>query len=180
MTSLLHGIVEWGTGFAAMKQYVKRRDLAGKTGTTNKAADTWFIGFNLTIPRALGGVRRKKRPLGGREEGARAALPIWGYFMKENTGEQARTGLSCSSGNHLQGYCSPLQGAITRVRAENGARTGLHAFCGKDSRSVTNRPSADPHSISGHCLAGGFVRSGPRTSTCICTRESYGRAKSVS
>jgi penicillin-binding protein 1A len=82
MTSLLHGGVEWGTG-SRMKQYVKRKDLAGKTGTTNKAADTWFIGFNPEYTAGAWVGFDEKRPLGGREEGARAALPIWGYFMKE-------------------------------------------------------------------------------------------------
>ena len=33
-----------GTGWRAQK--LKRRDLSGKTGTTNKAVDTWFTGFN--------------------------------------------------------------------------------------------------------------------------------------
>jgi membrane peptidoglycan carboxypeptidase len=66
-----------------MKQYVKRKDLAGKTGTTNRAADTWFIGFNPDYTAGAWVGFDEQRPLGGREEGARAALPIWGYFMNE-------------------------------------------------------------------------------------------------
>ena len=42
MTSILEGVVKIGTG-------KKLRDLglnlAGKTGSTNKNTDTWFIGF---------------------------------------------------------------------------------------------------------------------------------------
>ena len=45
MTSILQGGVKVGTG-ARMVKYVQRRDLAGKTGTTNNAEDTWFIGFS--------------------------------------------------------------------------------------------------------------------------------------
>ncbi|HMK33511.1 MAG TPA: PBP1A family penicillin-binding protein [Desulfomonilaceae bacterium] len=81
MTSLLQGGVRQGTG-ARMTQYLKRKDLAGKTGTTNKAADTWFIGFNPDYTAGVWVGFDEKRPLGDREEGARAALPIWGYFMK--------------------------------------------------------------------------------------------------
>jgi penicillin-binding protein 1A len=81
MTSLLHGIVTSGTG-ARIKQYTNRKDLAGKTGTTNNAADTWFIGFNPDYTSGAWVGFDEKRPLGGREEGSRAALPIWAYFMK--------------------------------------------------------------------------------------------------
>jgi len=82
MTSLLQGGVRQGTG-ARMVQYVKRRDLAGKTGTTNNAEDTWFIGFSPDFTAGVWVGFDEKRPLGSREEGARAALPVWGYFMGE-------------------------------------------------------------------------------------------------
>jgi penicillin-binding protein 1A len=82
MTSLLQGGVRQGTG-ARVANYVKRKDLAGKTGTTNRAADTWFIGFNPEFTTGVWVGYDEKRPLGGREEGSRAALPIWGYYMKE-------------------------------------------------------------------------------------------------
>jgi len=82
MTDLLLGGVRHGTG-ARMSQYLKRKDLAGKTGTTNKAADAWFIGFNPDYTAGVWVGFDEKRPLGSREEGGRAALPIWGYFMKD-------------------------------------------------------------------------------------------------
>jgi membrane carboxypeptidase/penicillin-binding protein len=81
MTSLLQGGVREGTG-SRMSQYLKRRDLAGKTGTTNNSEDTWFIGFNPDFTTGVWVGFDEKRPVGRREEGSRAALPIWGYFMK--------------------------------------------------------------------------------------------------
>ena len=81
MTSLLQGVVRHGTA-SRLSQYIKRNDLAGKTGTTNKAADAWFIGFNPDVTTGVWVGFDEKRPLGRREEGARAALPVWGYFMK--------------------------------------------------------------------------------------------------
>ena len=87
MTSLLQGGVRQGTG-ARMVQYVKRRDLAGKTGTTNNAEDTWFIGFSPEFTAGVWVGFDEKRPLGSREEGAQAALPVWGYFMRDVLGNR--------------------------------------------------------------------------------------------
>lgn len=82
MTTLLQGVVRHGTG-AGMRRYLSRGDLAGKTGTTNRAADTWFVGFSPDLTAGVWVGFDEKRPLGRKEGGGRAALPIWGYFMKE-------------------------------------------------------------------------------------------------
>jgi penicillin-binding protein 1A len=82
MTSLLQGGVRSGTG-ARLSQYTNRKDLAGKTGTTNRAEDTWFIGFNPEYTAGVWVGYDEKRPLGSHEAGGRAALPIWAYFMRE-------------------------------------------------------------------------------------------------
>lgn len=82
MSSLLQGGVRQGTG-ARISQYLKRRDIAGKTGTTNNAEDTWFIGFNPDYTTGVWVGFDEKRPLGRREEGSRAAMPVWGYFMRD-------------------------------------------------------------------------------------------------
>ncbi len=87
MTSLLHGGVTHGTG-ARLSNYLKRKDLAGKTGTTNNAEDAWFIGFSPDFTAGAWVGFDDKRPLGRREEGARAALPIWGYFMQDILGNR--------------------------------------------------------------------------------------------
>jgi penicillin-binding protein 1A len=80
MASLLQGVVENGTGWRA-KQI--GRPLAGKTGTTNKYIDAWFLGFT---PRMAAGVwigMDDNTSLGAVETGSRAASPIWVRFMKE-------------------------------------------------------------------------------------------------
>ncbi|HTY25445.1 MAG TPA: PBP1A family penicillin-binding protein [Desulfomonilaceae bacterium] len=82
MTQLLQGGVVEGTG-ASLGKYLKRKDLAGKTGTTNNSEDAWFIGFNPDYTTGVWVGFDEKRPLGHREEGSRAALPIWGYFMRD-------------------------------------------------------------------------------------------------
>ncbi len=82
MTSLLQGVVRRGTG-ARLQRILNRRDLAGKTGTTNNAEDTWFVGFSPGFTTGVWVGFDEKRPLGRREGGGRSALPIWGYFMKD-------------------------------------------------------------------------------------------------
>ncbi|MFC1836166.1 penicillin-binding transpeptidase domain-containing protein, partial [Thermodesulfobacteriota bacterium] len=80
MTSLLQGVVRSGTG-ARLGKYTKRRDLCGKTGTTDNSDDAWFIGYNPNYTTGVWVGFDDNRTLGREETGARAALPVWGYFM---------------------------------------------------------------------------------------------------
>jgi len=79
MTNLLRGVVRRGTAGAASSL---DWPLAGKTGTMDEYTDAWFIGFdpNMTVGVWVG--YDEKKPLGGNETGAVAALPIWMDFMK--------------------------------------------------------------------------------------------------
>ena len=79
MTSLLRGVVQRGTAASALSL---NWPLAGKTGTVDDNTDAWFIGFdpNITVGVWLG--HDEKKPIGGNETGATAALPMWIDFMK--------------------------------------------------------------------------------------------------
>ncbi len=79
MVSLLRGVVQHGTGFAASSL---KHPLGGKTGTTNDFTDAWFIGFSPSITCGVWVGFDEKRTLGAKETGALAALPIWMQFMK--------------------------------------------------------------------------------------------------
>ena len=79
MTSLLEGVVKFGTG-RRVKEL--NRPVAGKTGTTNNLLDAWFVGYT---PQYVTGVwvgLDEEAPLGKGETGSRAASPIWLGFMK--------------------------------------------------------------------------------------------------
>jgi len=79
--SILRDVIRYGTGRRA--RVLKRKDIAGKTGTTNDQFDAWFSGF---VPRLLATVWvgfDQAAPLGRGETGARAALPIWIDYMRE-------------------------------------------------------------------------------------------------
>lgn len=79
MTTLLQGVVQRGTAAAALEL---KWPLAGKTGTVDDNTDAWFVGFdpNITVGVWIG--HDEKKPIGGNETGATAALPMWINFMK--------------------------------------------------------------------------------------------------
>lgn len=78
MDSMLKDVVQRGT--ATKAKVLKRGDIAGKTGTTNSATDTWFSGYagDLVTTTWLGFDQMTTL---GREFGSSAALPIWIEFM---------------------------------------------------------------------------------------------------
>ncbi len=80
MTSILEGAVKRGT---AKKLKDLKVPLGGKTGTTNKNYDAWFIGFSsdLVIGVYIGFDNPKS--LGKYETGSKAALPIFKDFVKK-------------------------------------------------------------------------------------------------
>jgi penicillin-binding protein 1A len=81
MADMLADVIKRGTGRRALS--LNRGDIAGKTGTTNEAKDTWFNGFTRNLVATVWVGFDQERPLGEAEEGARTALPIWIQFMGE-------------------------------------------------------------------------------------------------
>ena len=79
MVSMLQGVVQRGTG-RRLKSLGK--PLAGKTGTTNKALDTWFIGFAPDLAVGVFVGFDTPRSLGKKEQGASVSAPIFKEFMK--------------------------------------------------------------------------------------------------
>ncbi len=80
ITSLLEGVVKRGTG---KKLKNLNLNLAGKTGTTNKNTDAWFVGFtsNFVIGVYVG--MDNPQPLGKFETGSKTALPIFKNFVEK-------------------------------------------------------------------------------------------------
>lgn len=80
MRELLREVVLTGT---AQKAKELGRDVYGKTGTTNDFSDAWFVGFDENLIVGVWVGRDDHKPIGPKETGARAALPIWIEFMRE-------------------------------------------------------------------------------------------------
>lgn len=81
ITSMLHDVTVRGT--AAAVNSLGRRDLAGKTGTSNDETDAWFNGFHPTLAATVWVGYDQPKPLGRGEVGGRAALPMWMDFMRD-------------------------------------------------------------------------------------------------
>lgn len=103
LKSSVWGGGDWrqGTGWngtAWQAQSLRRRDISGKTGTTNDSKDTWFSGFspqlvvsswvgfddaNRSLGRATWNANLGREQSAGTEAGARTALPAWLNFMRD-------------------------------------------------------------------------------------------------
>jgi penicillin-binding protein 1A len=77
-TSVLTSVVDHGTAARAKSL---GRPVAGKTGTTNDAKDTWFAGFSTDIVAVVWVGYDDGKALGS-ETGGSAALPAWIDFMR--------------------------------------------------------------------------------------------------
>ncbi len=83
---LMKGVVDGGTGGRLRYKYGITYPVAGKTGTTQNNSDAWFIGMTPKLVTAVwvGGEMRSihfnNMTYG---QGAAAALPIWGLYMKK-------------------------------------------------------------------------------------------------
>ncbi len=82
----LKAVIDEGTGGRLRYKYNIAGEIGGKTGTTNRNSDAWFMGFT---PQLVSGVW-----VGGEDrdihfdsmqmgQGASMALPIWAYYMKK-------------------------------------------------------------------------------------------------
>ncbi len=112
MRSMMREVVQRGTAVRA--KALKRKDIAGKTGTTNDQIDAWFSGFNDQVVTTTWVGFDNQRKMGRKETGSRAALPMWIDFMAVA----------------LEGRPENLQeqpaGLVTiRIDAETGKRAGL-------------------------------------------------------
>jgi penicillin-binding protein 1A len=86
MLILLKAVVDQGTAKRIRFRYGIDAEVGGKTGTTNRNSDGWFIGFTPSLVSGcwVGGEDRDihfdSMTYG---QGAEMALPIWAYFMNK-------------------------------------------------------------------------------------------------
>lgn len=81
MTSMLRGVVDYGTGRVVRDQGVTG-PVAGKTGTTNNGADVWFIGYTPTLVAGVWFGYDTPHQIADRAAGGRFAAPAWADFYK--------------------------------------------------------------------------------------------------
>jgi penicillin-binding protein 1A len=79
VTNMMQSVVTEGT---ATKAAVLKIPIAGKTGTSNEARDTWFVGFTPDYIIGVWVGYDDNRPMGGKETGGTTAVPIFVDIMK--------------------------------------------------------------------------------------------------
>ena len=79
MDSMMQDVTRYGTAASAAK--LGRRDLAGKTGTTNDFVDAWFSGYQPGLVGVAWVGFDQPKSLGKNQTGGRIALPIWIEYM---------------------------------------------------------------------------------------------------
>jgi penicillin-binding protein 1A len=96
LADMMKDVIRRGTGVRARS--LNRDDIAGKTGTTNDAHDTWFNGFNGDLMTTVWVGFDQDRSLGEGEQGGRTAIPAWTYFMHEALAGVAKRGVPVPDG----------------------------------------------------------------------------------
>ena len=115
--SLLKSVVEEGTGRAAR---VLGKPVAGKTGTTNKYVDAWFVGFTPSIVTGVWvGYDNPRASLGNKETGARAALPIWISVMSNALADKPAEDFIPPDDDVVTVKIDPETGLLARDGQEN-------------------------------------------------------------
>ncbi len=115
MTSILEGVVKRGT---AKKLKDLNLNIAGKTGTTNKNTDTWFIGFtsNLLVGVYVGS--DNPVPLGKYETGSKTALPIFKSFISDSVNKYEARPFKAAKGTVMM-VVDPLTGQKAKFHSKN-------------------------------------------------------------
>ncbi|HEY7480915.1 MAG TPA: PBP1A family penicillin-binding protein [Gemmatimonadales bacterium] len=88
VTSMLRSVVDGGTGHLVRELGVKG-PVAGKTGTTNRGADIWFLGYTPTIAAVVWFGYDAPREIAPNASGGRLAAPAWVAFYRNGWKEKA-------------------------------------------------------------------------------------------
>jgi len=80
VTNLLQGVIKEGTGHQADGL---EGESAGKTGTTDKSTDAWFVGYTPDLVAGVWLGFDRQEHLGEVESGGKLAAPVWLNFMQE-------------------------------------------------------------------------------------------------
>lgn len=121
ITDVLTEALERGTGFRVREAGV-RAPAAGKTGTTNDGADTWFVGYTPEVAAGVWIGFDKPRPILEDATGGRLAAPLWARLVqryhenrrlpqpwKRPDGVVVRK-VDPATGLRLEDGCAPLRG----------------------------------------------------------------------
>jgi len=152
MVSILEGVVRHGTG-ARLRSLGKH--IAGKTGTTNRNQDAWFVGFSPDLVVAVYVGFDEPKSLGRYETGAAAALPIFQEFMQQALANNVDVPFRMPSGiklvrvNHNTGKpATPMDNVVIweALKPEAALRAAKQKVIGSETDVVL--PTSDTPPVS--------------------------------
>ncbi len=115
MTSILEGVIQRGT---AKKLKDLNLNIAGKTGTTNKNTDTWFVGFTSNVLVGVYVGSDNPTPLGKYETGSKTALPIFKNFISDSINKNDARPFKAAKGTVMM-VVDPLTGQKAKFNSKN-------------------------------------------------------------
>jgi penicillin-binding protein 1A len=139
INNALQDVIVHGTGQSA--SVIGRKDLAGKTGTTNQQMDAWFSGFNAHVVTTVWVGFDQPKSL--YEYGRQAALPIWIDYMEAALKNQPEVILPTPN-DIIMVRIDPNTGLL----AAPGQKDGIFEMFRKDD-APTDYASAQQHNTSG-------------------------------
>ena len=161
MLTMLESVINAGTG-RRVRAYVHGIEMGGKTGTTNRNADGWFMGFTPQLVTGVwvGGEERYIRFYsGGIGQGAGQALPIWGKYMERVLGDGNNVYTSSASFKVPQDYdfCYREKGldAEEEVVYVGGGNGGGNRNVSNKPRNTNNNAPRKPQSSKPKASTGG-------------------------
>ena len=147
IVAMLQGVVQRGTGVSVS---VIGKPLAGKTGTSNDAKDTWFVGFSPDLACGVFVGFDNPRSLGQHEQGATAAAPIFRDFMEGALANVPPTpfrvppGIDFATVNRMTGAAAPVGAPGTILEAfKAGTEPALSSINSAAVQQKTKKPSSN-------------------------------------
>lgn len=130
MSAMLTDAARRGTGKeaarAAARGAVDGRPVAGKTGTTNSNTDAWFVGYTGRVVASVWlGHDNPARALGRRQDGGRAAAPLWGRIVAASEADRPVIELPGPAPDDLVVVSVDRETGL-RARPGSGGATELH------------------------------------------------------
>lgn len=116
MVNAMKNVVKEGTARRIGRKM--KRPIAGKTGTTNRYIDAWFIGYTPDLVCGVWVGKDNNAPLGKKETGSRTAIPVWMGFMEKALESMPVTDFKPPS-NVIFSRIDKKTGALTQAKGEN-------------------------------------------------------------
>jgi len=127
VTNVLQEAIDRGTGLIVRKLGF-RYPAAGKTGTTNDATDTWFVGYTTEVVMAVWLGFDQPRTISSSATGGRLAAPVWARIMQRSSFVKSTARNWDVPENVMEAWVDPMSGKILEEGCKSLAGDAYHEF----------------------------------------------------